>query len=88
MMSTAKPVLDLKPEPDGMGYLYGRLLLPDGDSRRVDILPPRPFWRGQNEPSGLEPRQWIIYVDGDEIARVERGEEIPQLAFDQLLRKT
>ncbi len=87
MTSTAKPVLDLRPEPDCMGYLYGRLLLPDGDSRRVDVLPPRPFWRGQNEPSGLDPTQWIIYVDGEEIARVERREEIAQLAFDQLLPK-
>ena len=87
MTRTAKPVLELKPEPDGMGYLYGRLLLPDGDSRRVDVLPPRPSWRGQNEPSGLDPKQWIIYVDGEEIARVERCEEIAQLAFDQLLPK-
>ena len=85
MSNAAKPIVELKPEPDGMGYLYGRLLLPNGDSRRLDVLPPRPFWRGQAAPDGIHPTQWIIYVDGEEIARVERREQISELAFDRLL---
>ena len=36
-----KPRLELKPEPDGFGYLYGQLFASDGNVYRVDIMTPR-----------------------------------------------
>ncbi len=70
--------LTLKPEPDGLGYIYGTLIDDDGEVYRVNVLPPAPQWRGDLKPGdGLpHPTDWIVYLDGDEIARVSRREDI------------
>ena len=75
---TGKPRLQLKPEPDGYGYLYGQVLAPDGGVYRVDIMPPVPHWRGDTKlgPDLPHPTDWIVFVDGDEIARVARREDL------------
>lgn len=70
--------LNLKPEPDGMGYIYGIYTASDGTTSRVDILPPA------SEPKpcfviGDERRHatdWIVFVDGEEIARVATRTDI------------
>ena len=67
----------LKPEPDGLGYHYGSFTDDAGNVTRVDILPPASEWRGNMKPAQhLDPTQWIVYADGEEIARVARREEI------------
>lgn len=70
---SAKTTLALKPMPDGLGFIYGMLISHDGTSYRIDIMPPLPHWRGDIQGEGTSaphPTDWVIYVDGDEIARV------------------
>jgi hypothetical protein len=68
--------LELKSEPDGFGYIYGEAIADNGDRNRVNILPPVPHWRGDIKPSEIDPTKWIIYFDGDEVARIERREDL------------
>jgi hypothetical protein len=70
--------LDLKPEPDGFGYIYGTLVADDGEVYRVNVLPPASEWRGDMRPGADLPHasDWIVYLDGEEIARVSRREDI------------
>ena len=70
--------LELKGVPDGFGFIYGRYVDDAGDSWRVDVLPPLPLWRGQIklESTPPHPTDWIVYVDGEEIARVRRRDDL------------
>ena len=76
---TSKIRLDLKSEPDGFGYIYGQAHAPDGEVYRVNILPPASHWRGDMKPGEIDPTHWIVYLDGDEIARLERREDLETL---------
>jgi hypothetical protein len=79
--------LMLKPEPDGMGFLYGSITDTAGNSHRVDIMPPIAFWRGSLKPEGdsaPHPSDWVIYVDGSEIARVSKRGDIEPVIARQL----
>lgn len=73
-----KPRLELKPEQDGMGYYYGTLDVGEDHVYRVDVLPPssepRPHFVIANER--MHPTDWIIYLDGEEIARVRKLEDV------------
>ena len=73
-----KTRLTLKDEPDGFGFIYGQYVDADGDVYRVDIMPPATEWRGDMKPSGHlpHPTDWVIHIDGEEIARVRRREDI------------
>ena len=87
---TGKTRLVLKGAPDGFGYLYGQLIAADGTITRVDILPPASEWRGDMKPSNGLPHltDWIVYADGEEIARVSRRENLVDvLATLRLARK-
>ena len=77
-----KPRLELKPMPDGFGFLYGQLHVGD-DSYRVDIMPPEPEWRGDIKMQERlpHPTDWVVYVNGDEIARVRKREDIDTVAM-------
>jgi len=70
--------LELKPERDGLGYYYGQYVDDDGNSVRVDILPPRseakPAYVFDN--SAADPTHWIVYADGEEIARIEWRDDL------------
>ena len=69
--------LELKSDQDGMGFWYGSCLDHEGKRRRVDILPPK------SEPrphfvishSLMHETDWIVYLDGEEIARLSRRDE-------------
>lgn len=78
---------ELKPEQDGLGYFYGRFDMGD-ESYRIDILPPstqpRPFFLEANTAADLA--LWIVYVNGEEIARVPTREEIEALLVSRLVR--
>ncbi len=84
------PRLVLNSEPDGFGFIYGQLVAADGESYRVDIMPPADQWRGDMKPSdGLpHPTDWIVHLDGEEIARVRRREDIADAAAQRLTQRT
>ena len=71
--------LELKPDPDGFDYRYGEAVTTDGKVYRVNILPPLTHWRGDIKPGEIDATQWIVYIDGDEVARVARREDIDSL---------
>lgn len=81
--------LELKPMPDGFGYLYGQVFTPDGNAIRVDILPPVAEWRGDIKPGPdtPHPTDWIVYANGDEIARVTRREDLQSALADLCLER-
>ena len=77
---TVKYRLDLKPEPDGYGYIYGQLYV--GDMRYyVNIMPPIREWRGQIKLEGdstPHTTDWVIFVNGEEFARVRKRDDIEE----------
>jgi hypothetical protein len=84
------PGVDLKlnPEPDGYGFLYGTLS--DGDeTHRVDVLPPVTHWCGHIKLPNYEPHatDWIVYVNGEEIAHVSRREDLGAMVRQRLLTR-
>jgi hypothetical protein len=72
--------LKLSAEPDGFGFFYGWAER-DGERVRVDLLPPDHLWRGDIKLEGQMPdaKAWILYIDGQEFARVERREDLPAI---------
>lgn len=89
-MPREKPQLSLKPEPDGFGFIYGTLITEEGEVYRVDIMPPANEWSGSMKPSGglPHPTDWVIHLDGDEIARVRRRDDIVQAVTSHLVSTT
>lgn len=79
--------LTLKPEQDGSGFYYGQYRTDDGDIIRVDVLPPkshpRPYFVMTNET--MHDTDWIIYANGEEVARVTRREDVDTLDITKLL---
>jgi hypothetical protein len=73
-------ILKLSAEPDGFGFFYGWAYR-NGKPVHVDVLPPRELWRGQMSISEQkpDPKAWIIYMNGEEFARVERREDIARV---------
>ena len=72
--------LQLSARPDGYGFLYGTLA--DGErSHNVNVLPPKSEWAGDFVLEGYEPHatDWIVYVDGEEFARVRRREDLDNI---------
>ena len=74
-----------KPEQDGMGYFYGTLERGD-EHHRIDLLPPKsepkPFFVMSTEH--MHDTDWIVYVDGEEIARVRHRHDIEQALIKAL----
>jgi hypothetical protein len=70
--------LKLSAEPDGFGFFYGWAER-NGERVRVDVLPPDHLWRGDIKLDGQkpDPKAWVLYLDGEEFARVERREDLP-----------
>jgi hypothetical protein len=70
--------LRLSSEPDGSGYFYGSYDAGGDHVYRVDVLPPlsepRPFFVMANDHAHAT--DWIVYVDGEEIARVRHRDDI------------
>jgi hypothetical protein len=64
--------LQLNSRPDGFGWLYGSYTASNGDRVRIDIMPPLDKWTGDMQLDGYEPHivDWVVYADGDEVARV------------------
>lgn len=80
--------LVLKPEQDGMGFFYGEYQTDDGSIVRVDVLPPATYPKPRfmyAAPVSQHPTQWIVYANGEEIAHVERREDVDDLDIQKLL---
>ena len=79
--------LTLKPEQDGSGYFYGQFIGDDDSVVRVDVLPPRshprPYFVMHNDH--MHDTDWIVFADGEEIARVKQREDIDTLDIVKLL---
>jgi hypothetical protein len=79
--------LTLKPVQDGMGYYYGEYVAEDGQRTRVDVLPPRSHPRPSfvmDENAKADDAAWIIYADGEKIARAHRREDLADVIAKQL----
>lgn len=84
-----KAKLALKAEPDGFGFIYGTLTGSDGECRRVDIMPPLPCWRGDIKLGGNgapHPTDWVVYLDGEEVARVSTRDDLEAAVLAALPR--
>lgn len=80
--------LSLKPEQDGMGYFYGKYTTDTGEVLRVDVLPPRSHPKPHYVtafPEGQHDTDWIVYANGQEIARVARRDDLDGLDVQRLL---
>lgn len=80
--------LSLKPEQDGMGYFYGQYTTDTGQVIRVDVLPPASHPRPRfvmASPQGQHATDWIVYANGQEIARVARRADLDGLDVQRLL---
>ena len=76
--------LKLSAEPDGFGFFYGWAER-TGERVRVDVLPPAHLWRGDIELEGQgkpDLKAWVIFVDGEELARVERREDVAAVLLE------
>lgn len=76
---SSEPSLDLKPLPDGLGWIYGTLTDAAGEAYRINIMPPQSEWRGGLDPGeGYRPHpaDWVVYIDGEEAGRVQSGAEL------------
>ena len=85
-MSEASVTVHLKDKPDGYGFIYGELY--HGDNRHiVNVLPPASEWAGDMKLDGYEPHEsdWVLFLDGDEIARVSRREDIEPKYLNKFL---
>jgi hypothetical protein len=69
--------LKLSAEPDGFGFYYGSVWC-NGEHVRIDLLPPAHLWRGDVELEGQkpDPKAWVLHLNGEEFARVERREDL------------
>lgn len=80
-------LLKLNPAPDTYGFLYGQARRGD-ELFNINVLPPRSQWRGHVKLTGFTPDEhdWIIYLDGEEVARAPRAAAV-QGALKQALEQ-
>lgn len=70
----------LNSSADSSGWLVASYETADGESVRVDVMPPKDTWNGGSYYAGFEPHEteWVIYIDGDEVDRVLSWQEIEE----------
>jgi len=80
--------LKLSEAPDQYGFFYGTAQLGEQFSR-VNVLPPRAQWAGGEMLEGYKPddKKWIVYADGEEIARMEKRADIAGALLPALKKK-
>jgi len=74
------PDARLNDDPDGYGYFYGTLRRGDV-VHRLNVMPPLPHWTGAARLDEYGPHEtdWVVYLNGDEIARASRLALLPQI---------
>ena len=69
----------------GYGFIYGKVWDEQGAIHDVNVLPQESEWRGYTKLAGFEPhaREWIVNLDGGEVARLGNGTQLERdvLAF-------
>lgn len=72
-----KSRLTIKPRPDAFGFLYGEVVIGDV-VHRLNIMPPAHEWQGDIMLEGFAPHatDWVVYVDGEELARVRSCDDV------------
>lgn len=72
-----KLLVNISDRKDGYGFYYGDISLGEV-FYSVTILPPKSLWSGDTKLEGYEPDQshWIVFIDGNEYARVSQKEDI------------
>lgn len=85
-----EPRLELKPEPNGFGFLFGQMFTADGGVYRIDLMPPASEWSDDMKPSEdlPHPTDWVINLLGREFARVRRRDDIVQAVTSHLVSTT
>lgn len=80
--------LNLSREPDEFGFYYGTASLGDAFCR-VNVMPPVACWTGGQKLAGYEPDPefWVVYADGEEVARVKRREDLAAAMLLHLAEK-
>ena len=69
--------VDLNPMADAYGFIYGQAHR-TGTFHNINVMPPLKYWQGQYKLDGYEPHEtdWVLYVDGEEVARVHKRTDI------------
>lgn len=69
--------IELKPMPDGFGFQYG-IARQGGRILNINVMPPQAQWAGDFKLEGYEPHpsDWVLYVEGEEVARVQSRAEV------------
>lgn len=78
--------MKIKGQPDEFGFVYGIATDGEGNSERVDIMPPKLAWRGGTMLQGFGPHEsdWVIYLDGQEVCRVQESADIESRTLQYL----
>ncbi|MGD9785689.1 MAG: hypothetical protein AB7E80_07985 [Hyphomicrobiaceae bacterium] len=79
--------IELKPVPDGYGFIYGRAFY-GGQGFDINVMPPEAHWAGDFKLAGYEPHtsDWILFVDGQEVGRVAARADV-EAAFARIIAK-
>lgn len=74
-------MLKLKERPDGFGFIYGEY-----QNHNVNIMPPKSLWEGDMVLEGYEPHEtdWVLYLDGEEIGRVTKQNQLTEALLKHL----
>lgn len=77
--------IELKPMPDGYGFIYGRAYR-DEQAFNINVMPPEAHWACDFKLAAYEPhgRDWILFIDGHEVARVAARDEV-EAAFARII---
>ncbi|MCH9808449.1 MAG: hypothetical protein K0U74_12005 [Alphaproteobacteria bacterium] len=78
--------LNLNSRPDGYGFLYGDVWRGD-EHHRVNVLPPAGRWAGDLKLEDYEPHatDWVVYMDGEEVARAKERDGLLAVIQQHLL---
>lgn len=81
-------LVDLNAEADAYGFLYGDIIRGTDVHHAINVLPPRQYWQGRMTLEGYEPHDtdWVLFLDGKEVARVREPICI-EVAFTRALSK-
>jgi hypothetical protein len=63
--------LVLNERPDGSGFFYGNLHDENGNTFRVDVMPPRHIWSGDFGRDAAHEQDWVAYLNGEEVQRAQ-----------------
>ncbi len=72
--------VELSELPDGIGMFYGSYVNAEGERRRLDVMPPRELWLGDFGADAADADNWLVMLDGEELARAASVGALPTIA--------